>query len=65
MICTIAFGMGVDCVSVHQIVLWGVASNVESYVQESGRAGRDGQVACATLFFIKHLFFYKTSNLDS
>ena len=59
MICTIAFGMGVDCVNVYQIVHWGVASNVESYVQESERAGRDGQVACATLFF------YKVSDLDS
>lgn len=41
-ICTIAFGMGVDCINVRQIVHWGVASDVESYVQESGRAGRDG-----------------------
>lgn len=57
-ICTIAFGMGVDCVNVRQTVHWGVASDVESYVQESGRAGRDGQVACATLF-------YKPSDLDS
>ena len=50
--------VGVDCVNVHQIVHWGVASNVESYVQETGRAGRDGRVACATLF-------YKVSDLDS
>ena len=56
-ICTIAFGMGVDCVNVRQIVHWGVASDVESYVQESGRAGRDGRVACVTTFF-------KASDLD-
>lgn len=57
-ICTIAFGMGVDCINVRQIVHWGVASDVESYVQESGRAGRDGKIACATIFF-------KKSDLDS
>ena len=49
-ICTIAFGMGVDTVGVRQVIHWGVASDVESYVQESGRAGRDGDVACATIF---------------
>ena len=47
-ICTIAFGMGVDCINVRQIIHWGVASDVESYVQESGRAGRDGKIAYAT-----------------
>ena len=56
-ISTIAFGMGVDYVNVRQIVHWGVASDVESYVQESGRAGRDGKVACAITFF-------KASDLD-
>ena len=56
-ICTIAFGMGVDCVNVRQIVHWGVASDVESYVQESGRAGRDGRIACVTTVF-------KASDLD-
>ena len=47
-ISTIAFGMGVDCANVRQIVHWGVAADVESYVQESGRAGRNGKIACAT-----------------
>ena len=42
--------MGVDTVGVRQVIHWGVASDVESYVQESGRAGRDGDVACATIF---------------
>lgn len=59
MISTIAFGMRVDCMcQCPSIVHWGVASDVESYVQESGRAGRNGQVACATIFF-------KASDLDS
>ena len=48
-ICTIAFGMGVDTVGVYQVIHWGTASDIESYMQESGRAGRDGSVACATL----------------
>ena len=41
-ICTIAFGMGIDCVDVHvyirQVVHWGPSSDIESYVQECGRA---------------------------
>jgi len=40
-IATIAFGMGLDCRDVHQIIHWGPSHDVESYVQETGRGGRD------------------------
>ena len=43
LISTIAFGMGVDCKSVHRIVHFGPSKNMECYVQESGWAGRDGK----------------------
>jgi len=50
-IATIAFGMGLDCHNVRQILHWGPASNIESFVQETGRAGRDGYVLYSALFF--------------
>ena len=34
-IATIAFGMGIDCPDVRQIVHWGVPEDMEMYVQES------------------------------
>lgn len=43
LISTIAFGMGVNCKSVHRVVHFGPSKNMECYVQESGRAGRDGK----------------------
>ena len=42
LIATVAFGMGVDCKGVHRIIHYGPAKNVEAYIQETGRAGRDG-----------------------
>ena len=39
---TTAFGMGVDCSDVRMIYHWGPPHTIEEYVQESGRAGRDG-----------------------
>ena len=39
LICTIAFGMGIDCKGVHHVIHFGPSSNIESYVQECGRAG--------------------------
>lgn len=49
-IATIAFGMGLDCPNVHRIFHWGLPPDVESYVQETGRAGRDGVSATVVLF---------------
>lgn len=51
LICTIAFGMGIDCKNVHRSIHFGPSNTVESLVQETGRLGRDGlQCFCYILF---------------
>ena len=49
-IATIAFGLGLDCPNVRFVVHWGPPANAEAYLQETGRAGRDGTQAQAILY---------------
>lgn len=49
-IATSAFGLGVDCPDIRRIIHWGLPTTIEEYVQEAGRAGRDGNCAEAILY---------------
>jgi len=46
---TCAYGMGMDKSNIRTVIHYGIPASVEAYLQESGRAGRDGETSYAVL----------------
>jgi len=54
LICTNAFGMGVDKPDIRQVIHYDLPDSLENYLQEIGRSGRDGYPSDAILFYQKN-----------
>lgn len=63
LICTIAFGMGINCKNVSTIIHIGPSKNVESYVQESGRCGREGGEGRAIIYFLGRMLTHVNQDM--
>ncbi len=55
LIATIAYGMGIDCKAVKTIIHYGPSRNLEAYLQESGRAGRDQNSQCQAIILYNNI----------
>ncbi len=63
-VCTNAFGMGIDKADVRTVVHLDLPDSVEAYFQEAGRAGRDGKKAYTVLIYDDADIIDSQRNLD-
>lgn len=61
---TVSFGMGIDHSSVRFVVHWDVPTSLEGFVQESGRAARDGAPAVSRMY-VSHEGVKESQRLES
>lgn len=54
MVCTKAFGTGIDSENVRAVIHFGGSDSLVEYAQEVGRAGRDGKAADGVVIFMKN-----------